>query len=148
MSRYRESYRNVPDGDFELIPEGKWPVRVINASVRPSKSSGMDTWCLDLEIEGYKFAGRKLWLYVSMKPEALPIRKGNMTALGLDTSSDVDYDLVDDVINRKALAEIYHDTYQGQKREKVKRLRSIKSKVEVEKENASLEGFNPEDMPF
>lgn len=129
MSYHKESYSDIPDGDFELIPAGKWPVKVVNAAVRPSKSSGMDTWCLDLEIEGHKFAGRKLWLYISMKPEAAPIRKGTMTALGLDTTQDIQYDLVDDVVGRKALAEIYHDVYQGQKREKVKRLRTLKEPV-------------------
>lgn len=152
MSRYRERYDGVPGGDFELMEEGKYPVKVIAAAVRPSKASGTDTWCLDLEIIGRRYAGRKLWLYISMKSEAAPVRKGTMTALGLDTSAGVDYDLIDDVVGRNALAEIYHDTYQGEKREKVKRLRSIAPEqtaapVEADDE-INLEDCNPDEVPF
>jgi len=144
MSRYKESYSDVPGGDFELIPEAKYPVRVVSADVRPSKSSGMDTWCLDLEIEGPKYAGRKLWLYISMKPEAVGVRKGAMTALGLDTSQMVNYDLIDDVIDRKALAEVYHDEYQGEKRAKVRRLRSLGKSFSEE----NVIDLEEKDLPF
>lgn len=129
MSGYRENYRGVPDGEFKLMPEGNYPVKVANATVSQAKSSGKDTWCLELEITGPRYAGRKLWLYHGMSEGARPMRKGTMTALGLNPEDD--NDLIDDVLNRKALAVVYHDIYNGQKREKVKRLRSMKRSEEV-----------------
>jgi hypothetical protein len=137
MSRYRENYRGVPDGEFELMPEGNYPVKVVNATVSPSKSSGKDTWCLELEVTGLRYAGRKFWLYHGMSEEARPMRKGTMTALGLNPEDD--NDLIDDVMGRKALAVVYHDTYNGQKREKVKRLRSMKKSEESVDEFSSGE---------
>ena len=126
MSRHRENFDDTPDGDFSLMPEGTYEVKILNATVGPSKSSGIDVWCLDMEITDRMFTGRRLWLYISMKPEAKSMRKGTLTALGVNTAEGERPDLIDDVIGRKALAIVYHDTYQGQKREKVKRLRSIK----------------------
>jgi len=148
MSRYKENYRGVPSGDFETMPEGNYLIEVINASVYEAKSSGKDTWCLELEvIEPSKFAGRKLWLYHGMSEEARSMRKGTMTALGLDPEAD--NDLIDDVIGLKALATVYHDEWNGQKKEKVRRLRSIKptALANIEPE-ADLEESNPEDIPF
>lgn len=146
MSRYRERYDDVEGGDFSLMEEGKYPVKVIAAVVKPSKASGTDTWCLDLEVTGQKYAGRKLWLYISMKPEAAPVRKGTMTALGLDTKATVEYDLVDDVVGRTALAEVYHDSYQGVPREKVKRLRSASPGVIEQMKEVSLDDLD--NCPF
>lgn len=151
MSRYGENYHGVSGGDFDLMPEGRYPIRVINSRVADSKSSGNPTWYLDLEITGSKYAGRKLWLTISMGTAAAPIRKGTMTALGFDTSQDVRYDLVDDVIGRVAIADVYHDEYEGNKREKVRRLRSMKNPEPVAPErnaDEELEEANPDEIPF
>lgn len=127
MSKHRERFGNVPDGDFGLMPQGKYPVKVIAADVHDSKSSGNPTWYLDLEVYGDTYAGKKLWLMIGMGDKSASMRKGTLTALGLDTSGDMDLDLIDDVLNRKALAEVYHEKGQdGEMREKVRRLRSIK----------------------
>ena len=144
MSDYRESYNGVPDGDFPLIPIGRYLVRVTNAAIKPAKTSGQETWCLDLEIIDGEYKGRKLWLYHGMSDEARSMRKGTIRSLGFDTDTEVD--LIDDVLGKKAIAEVYHDEYKGETREKVKRLRS---RIEPPKDDFdSGRVLGKEDSPF
>jgi len=144
MSQHRENYRGVPDGDFELMPEGNYPVKVTNATVGQAKSSGKDTWCLELEIVGQNYAGRKLWLYHGMSEEARPMRKGTIRALGLDPEMEID--LVDDVLGCRATAVVFHDTYNGQLREKVKRLRSMEQVAPGQMKIGEVE--SSDEVPF
>lgn len=143
MSRYKEDLSDVQGGDFELIPAGRYPVVVTNATIEQAKTSGNDIWKLEMEITAGRFAGRKLWLNISMIDKARPIRKGTLTALGVDTTQMVDY--LDDVIGRKADAEVFVDEYQGNKREKVKRLRTPKTTAP---EVSNDEFFADDDLPL
>ena len=151
MSNHKEDYDNVPDNDFDLIPSGPYPVRVLNATVGPSKSSSFDVWCLDLEITGDRFAGRRLWLYISMKEEAKGVRKGVTKALGITTKP---VDLIDDVKGRKAIAQIYHEEWNGKTREKVKYLKPIEqvtpgqAKLEEAADEFNGDEVVGEDSPF
>ena len=149
---YRENYRDTQGGDFELMPEGRYPIKIIASSIGASKSSGKDSWKLEMEVVGPRFSGRKLWLYVSMSPEAKGVRKGTMTALGFDTNNPEtgDFDLLRDPINCRAYAEIFHDEYQGTKREKVKRLRSMEaneSRLRPEGESREEVELPEDDLP-
>jgi hypothetical protein len=155
MSEHRESYDDTPDGNFSLMPAGFYPVRVIAADVHPSKSSGADTWYLDLEVHGPKYAGKKLWLTVGMSDNAKGIRKGVLTALGLDTAGTAKLDLVDDVLNRKAVAEVYHEKGRdGVEREKVRRLRSAGGSADQgpaaqdEFSDGQVHGGEGDEIPF
>ena len=142
MSQYRESYANVPDGDFALMPPGIYQIKVIGADVHGSKSSGEPTWYLDLEVIGLKYPGKRLWFTVGMSDKAISFRKGTLTALGLDTSLDEKWDLIDDVLGRIALAEVYHQKGQdGVTREKVKRLRSAKATTSTDLPDDELPDF-------
>ena len=119
---YKEHYRGVSDGDFDLMPEGDYPIKITESSIGQSKSSSNDTWKLVMEVTAGEYQGRKLWFYVSMSEKAKGIRRGTMTALGFDP--EMENDLTDDVINKTAKAEVFHETYEGKTREKVKRLRT------------------------
>lgn len=123
MSNHRENYRGVPDRDFEIMPEGEYQVEVLKSSIGASKSSGNLTWCLELGVLDRRYVDRKLWFYISMSEKAKSMRKGAITAMGLDPESDVD--LIDDVITHQAKAVVFHDTFNGRTREKVRRLRSL-----------------------
>ena len=145
MSRYKESYKDVQGGDFPLMPEGRYSVKVATSIVKDSKA-GNPTWFLELDVLRLKFAGRKLWFNCSMSDAAKGIRKGTLTALGLDTDSEVAIDLIDDVIGLVCDAEVFHDEYNGVKREKIKRLRSKENKTVTAKDVA--EELGSDDLPF
>jgi hypothetical protein len=150
MSRHRERYNDVPDVDFELIPEGRYQVKVIESVVveKPGKN---DQWKLTLEITRGQFKGRLLWATYSMIDKAKGFRKGAITAMGLDPEGEVD--LIDDVQGRRCYAEVNHEDYEGKTYSRVKRLRSI---GEAEKERQSVEDkvkeetdpANQDDIPF
>ena len=152
MSIYRENYRGVSGGEFELMPEGEYEVKVVNSTISPAKSSGKDTWCLEFEIVGPKYAGRKLWLYHGMSEEARPMRKGTITSLGLNPEND--NDLIDDVKGLRAKAIVYHDRFDGQKKEKIKRLRSLDKTTAKEQapanefESGEVLGGGEDGVPF
>ena len=131
MSSYKENFSGVQGSDFSLMPEGLYKVAVIEARVAESKKGNL-TWYIDLEVIDENYAGSKLWFMVGMSENAKAIRKGTLTALGIDTSDTANPDLIDDVIGCRAMAEIYHDEWNGEKRAKVKRLRSIKKDAEDE----------------
>jgi len=138
MSNYKEKYDDTPESSFDLMPAGEYVVQVENATVSPSKKSGMDTWCLFLKVVEGRHIGRKLWLHISMKGEAKGVRRGALNALGLETQHSENIDLIDDVLDRKAIAIVFHDTYEGEKKEKVKRLKHLAVGKPVKQEAEEL----------
>ena len=137
----------VQGGDFELMPAGKYPVRVNTAVIKPSKSSESNNLELDMVIEGIKYAGRHLWFTQSLSEKSAPFIKGMLTALGIDTTIDKEYDLIDDVLGRKCLADVIHkapNEFHTDTREKVKMLRSL-PKSGVDESTFAKED---DDLPF
>jgi len=123
MNSYIENYDDIPDQNFKLIPEGSYLVKVTDSIIGPSKASGQDTWYLSLEIISGEFTGRKLWFNTSMREEAKGVRKGITVALGINHKP---VDIIKDVIDKEAIAIVFHDIWHGEKKEKVKRLKAIK----------------------
>lgn len=55
-----------PNGNFQLIPPGKYRVRIEDAEEKISKSSGNDMIKLTLKVSGYK---SKVWYYLIFDPK-------------------------------------------------------------------------------
>jgi hypothetical protein len=148
MSNYKENHKDTPD--FDIIPEGSYQAKVLSSVIKPSKSSGKDTWYLEFELESFKYRGRRLMAFFGMADNSAGFRKGALTAMGLDTATTID--LIDDVINRHCVLEVKIEEKEGQKKNKIGRLRTIKVEEpgELEKE---FTGGNPpatddEQLPF
>ena len=121
MSRHRERFSPEDGGNFEEIPAGRYLVKVLGAAVEPWSQTNPDLkWVLTLEILAGPFARRRLWLNIGMTEKAKGIRLGALSALGVNWK-DQDVDLIEDVVNRRAIAETFVDETYGTK---VKRLRS------------------------
>lgn len=145
----RDDLRGVKDG-YELIPAGKYEVKVKESAIVPTRDNAGELWKLTLEVMSGEFEGRLIWFQCSMSDAARPIRKGTCTALGLNTE-EKPVDLQDDVIGCRALAEVYIDTYNGTEQSKVKRLRTLNkmSASEVSNlRNIKTEDLSGEDLPF
>lgn len=147
MSKHRERYNDVPDVDFELIPEGRYPVRVTESAIieKPGKN---DQWKLTLEITREPMKGRLLWATYSMIEKAKGFRKGAITALGLNSEEEID--LIDDVQGRRCVAEVNHEDYEGKTYARVKRLRSISESEQKQDaiQQAVAEETKSDDIPF
>lgn len=142
MSNYKENHSQTPD--FDVVPAGTYSVQVEESSIGDGKDPAKPkVWTIKLCIIGGKFANRYLWFRLSMGDTSAGFRKGSLTALGLDTKANVSYDLIEDVIGRKAMAEVtIDDTFDGTPRNKVRRLRSLTSI------DGSKLGQGIEDNPF
>jgi len=129
MNSYIENYDDVPEKSYDLIPAGEYPVKVLDSMIGPSKSSGQDTWYLTLMIKSPPaYIGRMLFLTVGMSDTAKGIRKGVTEALGIVHKP---VDIIKDVMNKTAIAIVYHELWQGENKPKVKRLKPIKEEVPI-----------------
>jgi len=146
---YRENYSKVPD--FDVLPADTYPIQVEESIIADGKDPKKPkVWTLKLCITNGKYVNRFLWARWSMGDSSTGFRKGTMTALGLDTKRDESYDLIEDVVGRKALAEVViDDSYDGVPRNKVKRLRTPTHSDAGIPGSSSLSEDNPfVDNPF
>jgi len=151
MSRHRERFSPEDGGNFDEIPAGRYPVKVLGAAVEPWSQTNPDLkWALTLEILAGPFARRRLWLNIGMTEKAKGIRLGALSALGVNWK-DQDVDLIEDVVNRRAIAETFVDETYGTK---VKRLRSLEqvtpgqAKLEEAADEFNGDEVVGEDSPF
>lgn len=127
---YKENYKDTKDTHV-LIPVGNEIVKCVKSWIASSQN-GNPTWYMNFEIIVGKFKGEILKYTTSMGDKSKPYRKGNLTAMGFDTTNDIEYDLEDDVIDRICLATIYHDDFIGQSGDKitVSKIKMLRSAVE------------------
>ena len=145
---YKEDYRGVKDS-FELIPAGKYIVRIKESVIGKTKDGTKPLWKLTLKIEQGKYTDRLMWMNLGLDADSISFRKGACTAMGLDTESGK-IDLEIDPVGKQTIAEVFHDEYpkgSGNITAKVKRLRSMKPETIA---SVNAEEFNPndDDLPF
>lgn len=134
-----------------LLPEGTYQVKVRSSVISQTKN-GKDMWKMQLAIEAPQYVGKIIFCDMVLQENTESIVKGYLTSLGLDTKSDITYDLTTDVLSRKCNCEIFHEApnaYHDGTQAKVKRLRSIKLD-EVQQKVADIfpELEDSEEMPF
>jgi len=123
------------DERFSTLPEGTYEVAMTRFELKPSKEmlqtsgqSGFPYFNIELTIQSGEFKGRKLWDLWSLHPNALSFGIGrNLPIFGVVLSGTAEYesyeelaaDISPKVLNQRALAIVYHDTYGGRTTEKV-----------------------------
>lgn len=94
------------DTQFKQIPAGRYRVRIVNAEMAVSKSSGNDMMVLQLEVSGYQSL---LWNYIVFLPDRPEITNRMLTqffdAFGIE---DGNFNLAT-YIGKAGAAQIKHD---------------------------------------
>lgn len=117
--------------DFSSVPsrdpleEGMYLLQISEASEKTS-STGNPMIAITYDViathEGEAVEGnRKLWDNYSLQAQALFKLKELLGALGIDTSAVVDLE-VSDLIGQQVLAKVVQETYNGELRNRVKKL--------------------------
>lgn len=100
--------------EFELIPVGTYPCRVLNVKERDN------SWGVQLEIQTGEYAGKFIWDNLFFTPKALNrffLVFKRLTGIELDRTKDLEVD-VDDIIGCKVNVKVIHDTFEGKTRAK------------------------------
>lgn len=74
----------VEPNDFELLPNGKYIMTLVESEKRTSQNSGDDYVSLEFEIQGGQYEGRKLWLNLSLwssNPKAVTFARSMLSSL-------------------------------------------------------------------
>lgn len=152
---YKENYKGVKDGVYELLPPSKYHTAVKESVVTDNYEQTGLIWQLTLQVIDGPYKGRLLWWRVNMDDKAKSWRRGAITAMGLNPESDTD--LEKDVIGCRVDAEVYIDEYpKGSGKEKNKitpwGLRSAEEGIPSEplrpSSNSTDEEFLNSDCPF
>jgi len=107
------------DGDFETLPEGNY--KVIVDTIEHMTEKNYLKWTLNVNGGGYD--GRKLWLNTSLKPQALWKLKEVLGRIAPEMDLDGQLNLdTDELIGLPAIAEVEHEEYQGDTKERVEEL--------------------------
>lgn len=117
--------------DFSSVPsrdpldEGVYLLQIAEAIVKTS-STGNPMIAVTYDVlattDGETVDGsRKLWDNYSLQAQALFKLKELLSALGIDTSSVVDME-VSDLIGHQVLAKVTQETYNGELRNRVKKI--------------------------
>lgn len=105
----------------QLLPEDDYRVKLTEATMGESKSSGDDQIEWVFEVAEGKLEGNKLWFYTPLGEKSLWKLHGLLTAMGIDVpDDDLDIDLeqmVEDGL--ELMAVVQHETYDGTKRSKM-----------------------------
>jgi hypothetical protein len=101
---------------FEVLPEGKYRVRIKEAEKQVSKS-GNDMLVLQLEVSGTK---KVIYNYIVFMPSKPEIANGKLTQF-FDSFKGIEEGDLDTAhwIGKVGAAMIKHDEYNGEKREKI-----------------------------
>lgn len=112
------------------VPTSNQPVVIDSIEFRQSKSSEHPYLNWKLIISDGPFSGRTLWMITSLAPKALFRLQEVLSALGLPSSEQLDFQ-VDDATNilikppiagKAAIARVTQETYEGTVRNRVEQL--------------------------
>lgn len=117
--------------DFSSVPnrepleEGTYLLTIAKAEEKLS-STGNPMIALEYDINATADGevvegGRKLWDNYSLQAQALFKLKDLFNALGMDTSAVVDIDIAD-LVGQQVMAKVIQETYNGELRNRVKKL--------------------------
>lgn len=103
----------------KAIPEGTYSVKVAEAELTESQSSGAPMLKIVFEVTEGKHKGSKLFENVSLQPQALFKLKSLLTALGYDIPEGA-FDLdTADLIDLECEVEVAHEKYEGRNRARI-----------------------------
>lgn len=113
-------FTNVETKDFELLPRGEYPLRVVEAEERDSQSSEYQYLNLSFEVIDGDFAGRRVWDNPSYSPKALWKLKDFLAAAGYteeDLSGAFEFDPAD-LVGVEVVGRVIQkkDNYNGEDR--------------------------------
>lgn len=118
MAKVRVDFSKATD--YEALPVGSYPVVVEETEIRDGREYPYINWTL--KIETGEFAGRKLWMISTLKPEGTWSLKNALRALG-ETSEGLNEDTFeidpDDYLGRRAIANVSQEEYQKVMRNRV-----------------------------
>lgn len=86
----RIDFRDVPDpDDFTPVPDGTYLSRLVGVDVSTTKN-GDEMWRMRFTIESGPYEGRSFFDNLAFSPAARPRAKLFCSAIGFDTSANVD----------------------------------------------------------
>ena len=120
-------FSGVEAREFEPLPVGRYPAKVSNCVyVEKSARSGEPSIAWEFTVEGDEYDGRKGFLNTSLQPQAKWSTKRILLALGVpdeDLQGEFDFN-PEDMIDRDCVIVVGHEMYEGEKRQRVRRVLS------------------------
>jgi len=126
------SFEGVEARAFEPLPVGRYPAKVTACEYVPeSARSGEPALAWQFTVQGGDYDGRIGFLNTSLQPQSLWNTLRILLALGF-TEEEVkshewdfeDPEVVDSVIGRDCIISIGHEKYEGETRQRVRRVLS------------------------
>ncbi len=118
-------FTGIEAREFEPLPVGRYFARVTNCQyVEQSARSGEPTIAWEFTCEGGDYDGRKGFLNTSLQPQAKWAVKRVLLALGMpkeELEGELDFE-PEDMNGRECVIVIGHETYEGEKRQRVRRV--------------------------
>lgn len=100
----RVNFTDVVSTQREVLPAGKYIVKVTDGELKQSgenaKNPGAEYINWEFTVQQGKYEGQKAWTNTSLLPHALFSIKNLLTAVGHDTSGELDFD-IDDVLGKE-----------------------------------------------
>lgn len=115
---FTEDFTDVTAG---LVPEGMFPVVVTDLQKTQSKAN-KDQYEWDFKIVATQEKGRGLKEWTSLSPNARWKIVEHLEALGFRASGQLVKFRRSEIVGRVAIAEVYHDEYNGKTNSKIRRL--------------------------
>lgn len=120
-------FAGIEAREFEPLPVGRYPAKVSNCQyVEKSARSGEPSVAWEFTLEGGEYDGRKGFLNTSLQPQARWSTKRTLLALGVpEEELEAKFDFnPDDMIDRDCVIVVGHEMYEGEKRQRVRRVLS------------------------
>jgi len=124
---YKIDFTGVEAREFEPLPVGRYPARVSNCLyVEQSARSGEPAVAWEFTVDGGEYDGRKGFMNTSLQPQAKWSTKRILKALGFsDEELEGEFDFEPgDLTDRECVIVIGHEMYEGEKRQRVRRVLS------------------------
>ena len=111
-------------GGFEPMPDGNYLLRVADAPVKENKAKDGSMIVLELDVvEPEEYVGRKVWLNVSLKPQARWKLQEVLEAITQKEWRDDNMTLDPiDLLGELVMGEVFSEEYNGRINNKVNRL--------------------------
>jgi len=126
------SFGEVEAREFEPLPVGRYPAKITALEYNPeSARSGEPALAWQFTVQGGEYDGRIGFLNTSLQQQSLWSTLRILMAIGFseeEIKSHVwdfeDPEVVDSILNNDCIIAIGHEMYEGQKRQRVRRVLS------------------------
>lgn len=118
------NFSETSNSDFDVIPAGKYHAKVTSGEMKESgpnaNNPGAQYINWEFTIQEGTQEGRKVWTNTSLLPHALFTLKNLLSAVGLETSGSLDFE-INDVLTNDCILTVGHRDFNGEARAEVKR---------------------------